>query len=277
MSEEAVAFAGRAQLHDPFPIVPDDEPATMVAPERDDAAPAAGGTQRPPQSDLGDTAPIEDLGDADARVTDPIGDAVLADDGQLFLQALIGIAAADARSGAGDVVSLGLTLACLGQALAEGTDEEQAFQDLVDMFDRRRPEETALHSVAPFIAIFVARLASAPYRHETTPDLIESLMRSAGDVVDAALQAAGTRAWRRLPGIVTTIAQRAARRGLSIANLIEALPRLAARFGLGPRGPVMRVVSHSDRPRAEIPRGDATEKPRRMLISGPVEIVILDR
>jgi hypothetical protein len=277
MSEEAVAFAGRNQLDDPFPIVPDDEPVAMVPPERADVVPEADDTQPAPHADLNDTIPMEDDGDPDTRIADPIADVVLAENSRLFLQALIGIAAGDLRRGADDMAGLGLALAGLGQALAEGEDEEQTFQDLVDAFERRRLEEAGLHSVAPLVAIFVARLASAPYRHDTTPAVVENLMRSAEEVVGAALQAAGTRAWRRLPGIVTTIAERAVHRGLSIADLIEALPRLATRFGLGPRGPVMRVVSNPDHPRRDLSRGEAAEKPRRMLISGPVEIVILDR
>jgi hypothetical protein len=277
MSEEAVAFAGRNQLDDPFPIVTDDELAAMVPPERPEAAADVAGTQVGSQPDLNDANSTEYPDDGDAHATGPIADALLAEDSQLFMQALVGIAAADMRSGAGETVGLGLVLAGLGQALAEGMDEEQVFQDLVDAFDRRRLEETTLRSVAPLVAIFVARLASARYRHETTPEIVENLMRSAEEVVGAASQTAGARAWRRLPGIVTTIAERAAHRGLSVTEMITALPRLAARFGVGPRGPVMRVVSRSDHPRAEAPRSEAMERPRRMLISGPVEIVILDR
>jgi hypothetical protein len=277
MSEEAVAFAGRNQLDDPFPIVPDDGLVAMIPPEREVTAPNTADAQHAPLSEVHDTPPTENAGDAGARVADPVADAVLADDSRLFLQAVIGIAAGDVQGGADDTAGLGLTLAGLGQALAEGEDEEQTFQGLVDAFERRRLEEAALHSVAPLVAIFVARLVSAPYRHETTPDFVENLMRSAEEVVSTGLQAAGTRAWRRLPGIVTTIAERAAHRGLSMADLIEALPRLAARFGLAPRGPVMRVVSNPDHPRRDPSRDEAAERPRRMLISGPVEIVILDR
>jgi hypothetical protein len=270
MSEEAVAFAGRNQLDDAFPIVPDDTPAAMVSPERSDAALDAA------HLDLNGVARAEDVGNADAGVADPIADAVLADDSQLFLQSLIGIAASRAQHGADSATSFGLTLSVLGRALAEGGDEEQTFQDLVDAFERRRLEEAALNSVAPLVAIFVARLLSAPYRHETTPEVVADLMRSAEEVVDAALQAAGARAWRRLPDITATIAERAAHRGLAVRGLIEALPRLTARFGLVPR-PVMRVVANSEHARSDHPRDEAAEKPRRMLISGPVEIVILDR
>jgi hypothetical protein len=281
MSEEAAVFAGRNEFDDPFPIVPDDEPAATPS-ERDDAEPHAGAT---PSAHLhpNSGASAEDIGDADARATDfittdPITNAVLAGNSQLFLQAVIGIAAANAQHGsASDTASLGVTLAGLGKALAEASDEEQTFQDLVDTFERRRLEEAALHSVAPLVAIFVSRLVSAPYRHEATSDLVENLMHRAEEVVGASLQAAGARAWRRLPQIAMTMAERAAHRGLSFPDLIDALPRLAKRFGLGPRGPVMHVVSHSDHPRAEVPRGDAMGEPRRMLISGPVEIVILNR
>lgn len=288
MSEEAVAFASRNQLDNPFPIVPDDEPVATIAPEKPEdaaaeaeAAPSAAHPETAgpvaaddfPANDLpADDSPTGDLGDL--AVT-PMIEAVLADDSQVFLQRLIGIAARDAQR-ADDVSVLGLALAALGQALAEGDDEDQGFQDLVDTFEGRRVGEAALHRAAPLIAVFVARLASAAYRHEMTPDLAERFIRAADEVAGTALKAGGVRAWRRFPEVTATIAQRALNRGVSAAGLAEALPRLMARFGLGQR-PVMRVVSNSDQPRGKPSRGEAAGEPRRMVISGPVEIVILDR
>jgi hypothetical protein len=284
MSEEAVAFAGRNQLDDPFPIVPDEDPVATIPPEKEDDAPDAKVAQngaRPETAGADDFPangfPTGDFHDGGDLTAAPMIEAVLADDSQVFLQRLIGIATGDAQHGDDDISVLGITLAALGQALAEGEDEEQSFQDFVDALERRRPGEAALHRAAPLIAVFVARLASAAYRHEMTPDLAEKFVRAADEVAGAALQARGARTWRHLPEITVTIGQRAVHRGFSAAGLAEALPRLAARFGLGPRGPVMRVVSSPDQPRGKPSRGEAAGEPRRMVISGPVEIVILDR
>jgi hypothetical protein len=279
MSEEATAFARRNELDDPFPIVPDSEPAAFDAGEPHDAASDTAVPQSEPLPDTEAPPRVEEFDDTDRGVGDPAIAAIHADDASSFLCALVGIAARDAQAGATDTASLGVTLAKLGQALAEGQDEHQALADLVDAFERHRLGETGLLSVAPIVAIFTARLIGAANVHETSPDPAETenLLRAAEDVVGAALQSGGARAWRRLPEIATTIARRGAQRGLSIGELAAALPRLVARFGAAPFEAKLRVVASSDQPRGDAPRSGAAGKPRRMLISGPVEIVILDR
>lgn len=279
MSEEAAAFAGRNELDDPFPIVLDDEPAAKGALQQHDTAPnsAPAVSDDPPSTTGGPPAGNADnASDDDA---DPVVAALHAVDSRHFLQTLIGMAARDMQNGDGDAASLGLVLARLGQALAEGQDEEDTLQDLVDGLERRRLADAQLRAVTPFVGLFVARVVAAPYRHDPTlgTAATERLVHAAEEVVGAGLQAGGVRAWSRLPDIAATIAERAAKRRLPVADLAEALPRLAMRFGLGPRAPVMRIISKSDHPRGDLARGEAAEKPRRMLISGPVEIVILDR
>lgn len=272
MSEEAAVFTRRNELDDPFPIVPDDEPAAESAAEPRDAAPESAPA-------VNDDVAADNSDDPGDRITDPAVTALLGGDSQHFLQALIGLVARSMQNAAGDAASLGLVLAGLGQALAEGQDEEEVLQDLVDAFERRRLGEAQLHAAAPFIGLLVARIAAAPHRDEPTPDLAgaERLVHAAEEVAGVGLRSGGIRAWRRLPDIAATIAERAGQRRLPIADLAEALPRLATRFGFAPREPVMRVVSNSGQPRGDLPRGETAERPRRMLISGPVEIVILDR
>jgi hypothetical protein len=105
-------------------------------------------------------------------------------------------------------------------------------------------------------------------------------LHAAEELSAAALAAGGARSWRRLPDIAATIGERAARRGLSPTALAAALPRLAARFGLSAHddGERVAVIAATNHPRGASPRGEAAaEEPRRMVISGPVEIVILDR
>jgi hypothetical protein len=124
------------------------------------------------------------------------------------------------------------------------------------------------------VAAFLARIAAKDRlvgRHD--PAAVEALFRSAEAMVASSLEAGGTSAWRRLPKAAAAIRVRVAQREFPLDVLAEALPRLVARFGLAPRE---RVVTNSELPRGDRPRGEAAE-PRRMVISGPVEIVILDR
>ena len=271
MSEQAAAFARQSEPGDPFPIVPDEvmeiaksdggNPPVDADPEPDDTALEA----RPePGADT--------HGDAG-----PFAGALLASDSQRFLRDLIAVAAGELQKGSGDGAVFGVVLARLGLALAENHDEELAFQDLVGTLDRRRLGKAALHLVAPIVAAFVARLAAndrLPGRHDLPA--MEGLFRGAEAAVVPLIEDGGTSAWRRLPEAAAAIGVRAARREFPLDALAGALPRLVARFSLGPRGPAIRVATNSKHPRRDHSRGEAAE-PRRMLISGPVEIVILDR
>jgi hypothetical protein len=178
-----------------------------------------------------------------------------------------------------DDASLGIALSRLGQALAEDRqDDGLTFQALVDALDRGRLDEAALLGLTPIVAAFVARLVIG----ETSPgdgEATRQLAIAADTVVGETLAAGGSRAWRRLPRFAATIAERSAQRELPLGAVAEMLPRLGARFGLTRPGPAGRgtVVSLTDDLRGAPPRGAAADEPRRMVISGPVEIVILDR
>jgi hypothetical protein len=268
MSEQAAAFARQSEPGDPFPIVPD---------EVNEIAQSDGAN--PP----GDADPEPDDGELEARLepdadshgdTGTLAGALLASDSQRFLRDLIAVAAGELQKGSGDGAVFGVVLARLGLALAENHDEELAFQDVVGALDRRHLGKAALHLVAPIVAAFVARLAAndrLPGRHDLPA--VEGLFSGAEAAVAASIEAGGTSAWRRLPEAAAAIGVRAARREFPLGALAEALPRLVARFGFGPPE---RVATNSELPRGDRPRGEAAE-PRRMVISGPVEIVILDR
>ena len=134
-----------------------------------------------------------------------------------------------------------------------------------------------MRGVAPIVAAFIARTAAAPRLRDgstASASEMENLVRAVEDLVDAALESGGARAWCRLPEIAVSIARRVAQRDLPIAVLAETLPRLAARFGVGQRD---AVVSDRDHPRGSLSRGGAAGEPRQMVISGPLEIVILGR
>lgn len=259
MSEEAAAFARHDE--NPFPIVPDDTADTAEAASASETA--------------ADPEPAAAPEPEDGDITNPVTAAVLAPNTRQFLRALMALLI----GGSTDDASLGIALSRLGQALAEDRqDEDLTFQALVDALDRGRVEEAGLHGLAPIAAAFVARLVAGDAASGDA-DALHQLVAAAETMVGAALEAGGTRAWRRLPRFAATIAERAAQRGLPLGAVAEMLPRLGARFGLTRHEPAGRgtVVSTTDDLRGDSPRGAAADEPRRMVISGPVEIVILDR
>lgn len=104
---------------------------------------------------------------------------------------------------------------------------------------------------------------------DAAPAEIGDLVRAAAQVAREALERGGARSWRALPESGSTVARRAGQRRLSISSLAEVLPRLWARAGPGP-GDVSTAAS-------EHVRVQTIGGPRRMVLSGPVEIVILER
>jgi hypothetical protein len=205
-------------------------------------------------------------------VPDVIASALEAPDPQSFLLALANALLRSAPVTDGER-SLGTMLRSLGRALDEELDEEQAFEDLVDALERRRFGAPGLQEAVPIVAAFLARIVSAPILRTasgTAPAEIADLVHAAAQAAREALERGGVRSWRALPQIAGTIAGRAMQRNLSIGPLAAALPRLWARLSSGPR----------DASTAAAPdhlRGRVVGEPRRMVLSGPVEIVILER
>ena len=213
-----------------------------------------------------------DMFEENASVLDALTGAVAAPNPQTFLRCLVGALGQVAGAPAGNESSLGTVLRQLGHALEEGLDEESAFQNLVDGLERKRFRPGALHEAVPIVAAFVARVVSQQTLRNASgaaPPEIVGLVRAAAQVAREALESSGARGWRALPDIATTIAGRAAQRSLSIATLAEVLPRLSARLG-----PASRETSTSE---AGHFRARTVGEPRRMVLSGPVEIVILER
>jgi hypothetical protein len=225
---------------------------------------------------------FEDISDAEDReptasskenpfALDAITGALAAPDPQTFLLGLASALARATRFTADGESSLGTMLGHLGHALDEELDEELAFQDQVDAFHRRRFGARALDEAVPIVAAFIARIVSGPARSGSaaTPAELAGLFHAAAQVAREALESGGARNWRALPEIAATIARRAAQRGSSIGTLAEALPRLWARLGPVPRDAPTSEPDHL--------RGRTKGETRRMVLSGPVEIVILER
>jgi hypothetical protein len=230
-----------------------------------------------------DAEAYDEAGSADPRepdacvsegsyILEAAADAVSATDSQSFLLGLIAALGRTARAPAGVESSLGTMLRCLGHALDEELDERPAFQGLVDALERRRLGGQALHEAVPIVAAFLARIVSAPVLRAgpgTAPTEIADLVRAAAQVAREALERGGARSWRALPESGSAVARRAGQRGLSISSLAEVLPRLSARLSPG-RGDASTAASEHVRVRT-------IGKPHRMVLSGPVEIVILER
>jgi hypothetical protein len=205
-------------------------------------------------------------------ILDTVAGAVSATDTQGFLLGLIGALGRTARSPVGGESSVGIILRELGNALDEELDEEPAFHDLVDALERRRFRAPALNEAVPIVAAFLARIVSAPILRtvsDTAPTGIADLVHAAAQVARKSLERGGARSWRALPEAASTIAQRAEQRKLSITSLAEVLPRLLARLGSGSADETTGASEHM--------RVRMTAEPRRMVLSGPVEIVILER
>ncbi len=262
--EQAAAFAP----HDdnPFPIVPDD------------TADAVDAAEPMTPDEIGfDPEPAAATVPEDHGVTDPTITAIRAPDSRQFLRALIAL-----TIGAADDASLGITLSRLGQALAdERQDEALTFQTLVDELDRGRVDEAALGSSAPTIAAFVARLVTG----ENASDDAEALSRlvaAAETIVGETLEAGGSRAWRRLARFAVTIGGaeprsarcRSARSRTCCRVLAPGSDLHAARAGRPP----VTVISLTDDLRGDPSSRSGGGLSRvGFVISGPVEIVILDR
>jgi hypothetical protein len=221
-----------------------------------------------------DTEPGEfaDLLKEGTSALDAVAGAVTAPDPQSFLRTLVSTLGQAASSPVSGESSLGTTLCHLGHALEEQLDEETAFQDVVNAFDRKHFKAGPLRESVPIVAAFVARIVSQPMLQTVsgaTPAEIPGLVRAATQVACEALESGGTRRWRSLPAFATTIARRAAQRNLSIGTLADALPRLWARLG--------SRANETSASETDPFRARTQGEPRRMILSGPVEIVILER
>jgi hypothetical protein len=257
------------------------------AARRAEAEPAGAANSAAPEHELADhdfthsdaarASERAGFGDAADRAVDPIVAAVLARDLSSFLRRLVSAAAQAAPFGAGDERGLGVIVAQLGQALEEGFDEAATCRGLILALERRHLPAGGLREAIPAVSALLARIAAQPLLHQRSAEnlnAVAALVHAAEAITIGALDQAGLRGWRPLPGVAATIARWAERHDLSIGALADALPQLAARLlDLRPR----EANSDSDRPRGETSRGGADGEPRRMVLSGPVEIVFLDR
>lgn len=195
---------------------------------------------------------------------DAVAPFIITPDPAAFFGGLIGVLSSRiaAMASGHDFIQPLLRLLC--HALADGLDEELAFQEIVDVTERKSRTQELL----AIAAAFLARIASGSTVlavPATTPAAAPELICAAAHIVREARDSGGTRSWRLLPQFAGAIGER----GLPIASLATALPRLWYQFGSGPRD--------TSAPAPDQPRSTLTGRPPQMILNGAVEIVILSR
>lgn len=204
-----------------------------------------------------------------AQMLDDVGYVLALPDPQAFFGGLVG--ALSRLQDPQVAQSTDLVRRILAVGIAQECDEELIFDDLINILIRKSFSAEALKAPLPIMAAFLARIASEPIRASRSEPAksneLTRLVRSAAQILVDILENQGSRGWRKLPNIAASIAARAAQQRLSIGDLAEALPRLSGRQKADPLN-----VSASA---AE--RRTARSQSRRIVLNGPVEIVILGR
>jgi hypothetical protein len=270
-----------------------DHPAAIADPDRlaqsgrRGTGPLDGGTGSIDAEDIGDEIGFDRVNPADAstpenssdkgrdnisdRLVDGVVSALPFGDPQSFLGGLVGALSRPPSAVVRQNSSIEIARRVLAHGIAQDLDEQTVLENLVAALASRNFRPELLYGAAPIIAGFLARIASEPIRaapsEPAAPENLAALFQSARQVVLDMLAAHGSRGWRILPNIAAVVADRVVEQGLSIGDLAAALPRLSGRVGSNPEN---GLASATDRPGVRM-------KPRRIVLTGPVEIVILER
>lgn len=161
-------------------------------------------------------------------------------------------------------------LPLLQRHAAQGSNETELFEDLGDWF-----EDEGVDEALPVLAGVAARAAVRPLVRRTG----SVVSRAAGrQVVRSATQAArtlvrrqGAQAVRALPRIARSVGRAAARWNARPGAVASALRRTAARVAARPA--LVRRLAHPTAP-ASTRRLAASGVPRRIVVRGPVEIIV---
>ncbi|MGZ8190290.1 MAG: hypothetical protein ACXWTS_03575 [Methylococcaceae bacterium] len=181
------------------------------------------------------------------------------------------------RRRVGSAVALQGLLPLLQQHAAQGTNEMDMFEDLVDWFEQEEADEAL-----PIVAGIAARSALRPVirRGRTTVGraVNRQIVRGATQAVQNLTRQQGPQAVRALRPIAASIGRVAARRGMRPTALPNAIRRATARVAAQPaltRRLVHTTVRISRRlaPRTHL-NVSIGSVPRRLVVNGPVEIII---
>jgi hypothetical protein len=206
------------------------------------------------------TTPVRD--DRSVALLDAVAGFLAAPNSPGFLGSLVGMLSPLAISGDSGARTM---LRLLGRALADGRDEELVLTEIVNALDRRPFRSEALVAVLSALLIRAASASSLPAVSAESA----TLLCAAAQIVRDALDSGRARCWHLLPQLATAVARRNAQQILPAASVAAALPRLWAQMAPVPHD---ISISGSDQPVAGM-----TTPPRRIILNGPVEIVVLER
>ena len=166
-------------------------------------------------------------------------------------------------------------LPMLQQHMAQGSNEMEVFEDLADWFEEEEADEAM-----PIIAGMAARAAIRPIlrRGATMAGraLRRRIVRGATQGARRLVQKQGPRAVRAIRPIAKSVGRAVVRQGIKPAVIPKAITKTAARVAAQPAltRRLSRPALRTGIPVA--PRRYAVfgRKPHRMLVNGPVEIII---
>lgn len=231
--------------------------------------------------DLGDLAGDDTQGDDALEAA--MADALATADGESFVRSLLAGVTRLARSaqaarrpnvapraraavGAG---ALRPVIEGLRQIVQSGVDEFEAFEQLADLFAR-----DDLDAALPVLGTLAARAVVRPLGRRAAARLPRAarrqVVRAATQATRALIQQRGRAAVRALPHVARSVGRVAAQRGMGPAAIPAVLRQAVARVARNPAlvrrlsGPTTAVAA----------RPAASRQPQRILLRGPVEIII---
>ena len=166
-------------------------------------------------------------------------------------------------------------LPMLQQRAAQGADEMDVFEDLADWYEEEQADEAL-----PVLAGVAARAALRPLIRRGAAvagrAVRRQLVRGATQAARSLVRRQGPQAVRALPRIARSVGRTAARRGVRPTALPTAIRQTAARVAAQPG-----LARRLSRPTVAVSRGPARRLgvrsggvPRRLVVRGPVEIIV---
>jgi hypothetical protein len=171
--------------------------------------------------------------------------------------------------------AIGRIASIAGRVLADGADEFELLDDLIDLAD----EEGAIDAAAPVIAGLTVRTVMPSATRLSRP-VRRQVVRSVTQATRAIVRRQGAPAARAIPQVVRAVQRTATQRRMPARQLPQAIRRTAARVAASPQ--LTRRLAQTTRrqPRSRT-RGrrlaTAGGFPQRYSVSGPVEIIIRRR
>ncbi|MDX2097636.1 MAG: hypothetical protein SFW36_07650 [Leptolyngbyaceae cyanobacterium bins.59] len=161
-----------------------------------------------------------------------------------------------------------------GQLLADGADEFEALDEMLAFAEA----EDAVDAAAPIIAGLTIRTImprAARLNRTTRRQLVQSVRRSAQTLS----RQQGARSIRAIPRVIQAVERTAQRRRIPARQLPQAVRQATASVARNPRlvSRLARATQHASSVTRRYSAGFSSEMPQRLVINGPVEILIRSR